>query len=144
MPRKHLRFLLLALYDILRFFVMINLIFPFAQGAQGTPELNNLLLKTPYPASCAPSVLFPIICFFLWLDKNTYGSYLYLYAAGKIISVVALSVWLYFFFNTNVIIAAFALNEFSNLIRLLISPLLCATDILSLIIVFLVRNNPAP
>jgi len=135
------QFFLLAICDFLRFLIMITLI--LGAGAVSPYEIRqaeHFFGMFPYLVYCAPAVLFPIMGFFLWLDKESYRPYLYLYSAGKIISLAALAAWLYIFFDIKVVLSAFTLNGFSKSILYFAFPLLCVIDILSLVIVFLSRK----
>jgi len=106
-----------------------------------TRQAENFFGVFPYLVYCAPAVLFPIMDFFLWLDKQSYRPYLYLYSAGKIISLAALLTWLYLCFDIKVVLSAFALNGFSKSILYFSFPLLCVIDVLSLVIIFLSRKT---
>ena len=50
----------------------------------------NLLVKMIF---AAPSVLFPLMALFIWLDTNLYKAYLPLFIAGKCIGIFILLGW---------------------------------------------------
>jgi hypothetical protein len=83
MPVIMLR-LMMFLYDAARFFALFILF--VALEPQVNPVDNYFADKLLY---AAPLSLFPLMAFFLWLDYKKYSAFLYLYAAGKVISICA-------------------------------------------------------
>ncbi|MDR0409358.1 MAG: hypothetical protein LBH18_03065 [Spirochaetaceae bacterium] len=118
------------LYDALRFFIMIFLLL-------GTlPQLDNSDNYFFSPVLCAvPLALFPLMTFFLWLDREKYKVFAPLYAAGKIVSIcAALAI---FFSSFREFISVCILLDARKIILNLTIPILVLLDILFLLPVIL-------
>jgi hypothetical protein len=78
-------------YDVLRLIVMLETAILFALPANSAEGAVFPLL-----AYIAPNALFPIMALLFWLRPGEYGSYVFLYMAGKIVGIMANAGWLAF------------------------------------------------
>jgi hypothetical protein len=79
----------------------------------------------------APLALFPLMSFFLWLDREKYGPFAWLYAAGKIISICAVLIYAVPAFGG--FLAVFLMLDAEDLFINLIVPFLTLIDFIFLI-----------
>lgn len=80
-------------------------------------------------AFAAPQSLFILLALFSWYDSDAYGAYRPLYAAGKLVSGFALSVWL--LRSVSATIGAAGLNDVRDLISTIIVAAVAAYDIIT-------------
>jgi hypothetical protein len=80
-------------YEVFRFLLLFFLLLSAEASAGGGAALPPVL----YASAIS---LFPMMAFFLWLDGKKYRPFLYLYTAGKVISVFAVAVSIFSAFDT--------------------------------------------
>jgi hypothetical protein len=78
-------------YDVLRLIVMLETAVLFA-----LPVNSSEGAVFPLLAYMAPNALFPMMALLFWLKPDEYGSYIFLYIAGKIVGIMANLGWLVF------------------------------------------------
>ncbi|MDR2398554.1 MAG: hypothetical protein LBD74_07335 [Spirochaetaceae bacterium] len=91
--------MLLFLCEFFRLILLLSVLAVLGPlyGVSGGGGLTNQLF--PYIVCLVPNALFPLMTYFLWIRLSLYHSYLPLYIAGKIITLVALMGWLVFSFR---------------------------------------------
>ena len=97
---------ILFLYDSLRLLLLIGLVVIFMTPGEtfgesfaeftGSFAANSREKAFPFLVYAAPNALFPLMYLFLWLYLSSYGSYIFLYIAGKSIAIAAALGWLIF------------------------------------------------
>ena len=98
----------LFFYECLRLFLLVVFVFAVSMG-------NGLAVKGfPYLVYLSSNALFPMMALFVWLRPEEHWSYLSLYIAGKIITLVTFYLWQVFssrdvWGNENMIMSAFLL-----------------------------------
>jgi hypothetical protein len=78
-------------YDLFRLIVMIEVVVLFALPVDGSGGAFFPLL-----AYMAPNALFPLMALLFWLQPEEHRAYIFLYMAGKIVSITANLGWLAF------------------------------------------------
>jgi len=114
------------LYDVFRF-VVFSSIFA-AVGPQNVDETGFFLSNLLY---AAPLTLFPLMSFFIWFDVKKYHVFLYLYTAGKIISIFTVIVSIAF--SIKDFLSVFLLLEQKQMFFNLVVPALAFLDLFSII-----------
>jgi hypothetical protein len=126
--------LIMFLYDTARFFALFVLF--VALEPQVNPADNYFAGKLLY---AAPLALFPLMAFFLWLDREKYSPFVYLYAAGKIISVCAAAVAVISSFRE--LLTMFLFADAKKIIVNITVPVLTFLDLLFVILLVFSSNR---
>ncbi|MDR2730286.1 MAG: hypothetical protein LBB81_05245 [Treponema sp.] len=88
----------------------------------------------PWIVFTASGALYPLITLFFWLDSGRYKSYIMLYFAGKCVNITSLLGWF-------IIIMRGTMNLLARGAGFLTGIILLISDILSILIIFLMRND---
>jgi hypothetical protein len=134
--RKHTNTaLVVMIYDSARF-ILIEWLLSLAAGAArrglaigGSGRLDAI----PYLFFAAPFVIFPIMAFFLWLDRRKYWPFYYLYGAGKLAGAVAVVVWFCFYRSPALVVMLLRLAPKNDIVFQLALPAIAVCDILSVV-----------
>jgi hypothetical protein len=110
MKKRPVLYLLTAVYDFWRFIAFAGfwaLAGVAARNSGGSLTISGGALQLdiiPIPMFLAPAALFPLMIFFLWFDYSKYRPFAPLYAAGKLIGVIAGAVWVWQNISPNLIV----------------------------------------
>jgi hypothetical protein len=124
--------LMIFLYDMARFFVLFILFLMLEPQVNAVD--NYFADKLLY---AAPLSLFPLMAFFLWIDYKKYSVFVYLYAAGKIISVCAAAVTI-----TSSFRELFSILLFAGAKKIIINVMVPVLTFIDLLFVILLIFSP--
>jgi hypothetical protein len=132
--RKHTNTALAVMvYDVLRLVVLLRLL-TFSAGAVqrglsigGTGRIETI----PYLFFAASQVVFPMIAFFLWLNRRAYRPFRYLYVAGKAAGVVMVGVWIGFYRSPALFVSLARLAPMREMLFQMALPIIAICDALS-------------
>jgi hypothetical protein len=129
--------LAITVYDIVRLIAMTAVLVVIA-GTKTNAIVSagdfNKLSTIPFLSFAAALAIFPLMAFFLWQNVAVYRPFTNLYVAGKIIGIITVGIWVYFYKPMNTFFALFRLGMAKDAFMPLVIPLIALIDIVSILV----------